>query len=69
MDRSPVQAVGSPPLSATGTTPLQAAERCTKAFGGLRRSVAVLDLERPALTESLLVGEVRVAVDLRLLRR
>jgi hypothetical protein len=51
------------PLLATGTTPLQAAARCTEALSGLRRSVALLDLERPALTESLLVGEVGVAVD------
>jgi hypothetical protein len=51
------------PLLATGTTPLAAAEHCTEALGGLRRSVAVLDLERPTLTESLLVGEVGVAVD------
>jgi hypothetical protein len=51
------------PLLATGTTPLQAAGRCTEALSGLRDSVALLDLKRPALTESLLAGEVGVAVD------
>lgn len=50
------------PLLATGTPPLAAAQRCTEALGDLRRSVALLELERPALTESLLVGEVGVAV-------
>ena len=63
-DLSADEATGSyNPLLATGTTPLQAAERCADALGGLRRSVALLDLERPALTESLLASEVGVAVD------
>ena len=36
---------------------------CLDALGGLRSAVALLELERPALTESLLANEVGVAVD------
>ncbi len=57
------EAVGSyNPLLATGTTTVQAGESCADALAGLRRSVASLELHRPALTESLLVSEVGVAV-------
>jgi hypothetical protein len=51
------------PLVATGTTPTQARASCADAVAGLRSAVASLELERPALTESLLIGEVDVAVD------
>ncbi|HET7015445.1 MAG TPA: DUF5685 family protein [Streptosporangiaceae bacterium] len=51
------------PLVATGTDLAQAREHCLDALGGLRSAVALLELERPALTESLLAGEVGVAVD------
>lgn len=51
------------PLLATATPPLQAAGHCATALTGLRTSIAALDLERPALTESLLASEVGVAVD------
>lgn len=51
------------PLLATGTTTTQARASCADAVVGLGSAVASLELERPALTESLLVGEVGVAVD------
>ncbi len=51
------------PLIATGTDLAEAREHCLDALGGLRSAVALLELERPALTESLLASEVGVAVD------
>ena len=51
------------PLLATGTTTIQAAESCSDALASLRSAVAVLELERPTLTESLLISEVGVSVD------
>lgn len=51
------------PLIATGTDLAQARERCLEALDGLRSAVGGLELERPGLTESLLAGEVGVAVD------
>jgi hypothetical protein len=51
------------PLIATGTALAQARQHCLDALGGLRSAVALLELERPALTESLLAREVGVAVD------
>lgn len=51
------------PLIATGTDLPQARQHCFDALGDLRSAVALLELERPALTESLLANEVGVAVD------
>jgi hypothetical protein len=51
------------PLIATGTDLAEARQHCLDALGGLRSAVALLELERPALTESLLAKEVGVAVD------
>jgi hypothetical protein len=51
------------PLLATGTTAIQAAESCSDALARLRSAVAVIELERPELTGSLLVSEVGVSVD------
>ncbi len=51
------------PLLATGTTPARAREHCDGALGDLRAAVLGLELAEPALTESLLVREVGVAVD------
>ncbi len=51
------------PLLATGTSLMQARQHCVDAVGGLRSAVALLELERPALTESLLANEVGIAVD------
>ncbi len=51
------------PLIATGTDAVQAREYCADALAGLRSAVAAAELERPALTESLLASEVGVAVD------
>ncbi len=57
------QASGSyNPLLATGTTSARAREECSNALSGLRTAVAELELSQPALTESLLVSEVAVAV-------
>jgi hypothetical protein len=50
------------PLLATRTTVGQARERCADAAEGIRHAVGRLDLEHAALTQSLLVGEVEVAV-------
>jgi hypothetical protein len=51
------------PLLATGTTLVQAREYCDKAALGLRTAVGQAHLVDRALTESLLVTEVGVAVD------
>jgi hypothetical protein len=51
------------PLLATGTTLAQAQEYCGKALLGLRTAIAGIHLPDRALTESLLVTEVGVAVD------
>ena len=52
------------PLLATGTTIGDARARCDEALTGLRGAVARLDLDERALTDSLLMREVGVAVDL-----
>jgi hypothetical protein len=51
------------PLLATGTSPEAARELYAEALAGLRGSDAALELAEPALTESLLVREVGVAVE------
>ena len=51
------------PLIATRTDLAEARQHCLDALGGLRSAVALLELEPPALTESLLAKEVGVAVD------
>jgi Family of unknown function (DUF5685) len=51
------------PLLATRTSTATAWQECGDALGGLRTAVAELDCDRPVLAQSLLVSEVRVAMD------
>lgn len=63
-DLSDDEAAGSyNPLIATGTDLAAARQHCVDAVGDLRHSVGLLELEQPTLAQSLLAGEVGLAVD------